>query len=61
MTASCLRERLIVVHRGIPFELRISNKLTAQTLANSEQGLNMHEASSVDGLEHTGSHSELFE
>ena len=50
MTASCLCERPIVIHRGIPFELKIPNKLTAQTLAKSEQGLDVHEARSVDGL-----------
>jgi len=57
MTASCLRERPIVIHRGIPFELKIPNKLTAQTLAKSEQGVDVHEASSVDGL---GTHRITF-
>ena len=48
--AVCLYLRQIVIHRGIPFELKIPNKLTAQTLAKSEQGLDVHEARSVDEL-----------
>lgn len=42
--------RQIILHRGIPFEVRIPNKLTAETLAKSEKGLDLHEVSSVDEL-----------
>jgi DNA-damage-inducible protein J len=37
----------IVYHRGIPFEIRIPNKLTAETLAKSEQGQELHKVSST--------------
>jgi len=42
--------RQIILHKGIPFEVRIPNKLTAETLAKSEKGLDLHEVSSVDEL-----------
>jgi DNA-damage-inducible protein J len=40
----------IALHRGIPFELKIPNKLTATTLVESEDGKNLHTANSVDQL-----------
>jgi len=40
----------IALHRGIPFELKIPNKLTAITLEESENGKNLHSVNSVDEL-----------
>jgi DNA-damage-inducible protein J len=40
----------ITLHKGIPFDLKIPNKLTAQVLKNSEEGKNLHAVSSVDEL-----------
>ena len=40
----------ITLHKGIPFDLKIPNKLTAQVLKNSEEGKDLHAASSVDEL-----------
>ena len=40
----------ITLHKGIPFELKIPNKLTAHVLKNSEEGKDLHTVSSVDEL-----------
>ena len=40
----------ITLHQGIPFELKIPNKLTARTLQDSENGKNLHSVSSTDEL-----------
>ena len=48
--AICLFLRQVVLHRGIPFEVKIPNELTARTLTDSEDGINVHAASSVDEL-----------
>lgn len=48
--AICLFLRQVVLHRGIPFEIRIPNALTAKTLSESEQGIDVHRVSSVDAL-----------
>ena len=36
--------------RGIPFDVKIPNELTAKTLTDSEKGIDLHRASSVDDL-----------
>ncbi len=40
----------IALQRGIPFELKIPNELTARTLQKSEDGKNLHSVSSSDHL-----------
>jgi len=42
--------RQIVIHRGIPFELKIPNALTARTLDKTETGKELHRTSNVDEL-----------
>ncbi|MBA7642656.1 Antitoxin DinJ [subsurface metagenome] len=42
--------RQIVLHNGIPFELKIPNELTAKTLEKAEAGEDVYEFSSVDEL-----------
>ena len=42
--------RQIVYCRGIPFRIRIPNKLTAETLSKSEQGRGVHKVSNADEL-----------
>jgi DNA-damage-inducible protein J len=48
--AICLFLRQVVLHRGIPFEVKIPNALTRETLEKSEQGVDLHTASGVDEL-----------
>ena len=40
----------IVMRRAIPFELKLPNKLTVETLEKSERGEDVHEFSNVDDL-----------
>lgn len=40
----------ITLHRGIPFEIKIPNEITAKTLTDSESGKNLHTVNSVDEL-----------
>ena len=40
----------VTLHRGIPFEIKIPNELTLNTLKNIEKGKNLNEVSSVDEL-----------
>jgi len=40
----------IVFHKGIPFELKIPNELTAKTLEKADRGEELHEVSSVKEL-----------
>ena len=40
----------ITLHKGIPFEVKIPNALTAETLMDSEAGKGLHEADNVDDL-----------
>lgn len=40
----------ITLHQGIPFEVKIPNELTAQTLKESIDGENLHTVNSVDQL-----------
>lgn len=40
----------ITLYRGIPFEMKIPNELTAQTLRNTEEGRDLHRVSSLDEL-----------
>ncbi|MBS0211817.1 MAG: type II toxin-antitoxin system RelB/DinJ family antitoxin [Proteobacteria bacterium] len=40
-----------VVHeRGLPFEMRVPNKLTAETLAKSERGEDLHRFDSAEAM-----------
>ena len=48
--AICMFLRQVVLHRGIPFEVKIPNALTRETLEKAEQGIDLHTASSVDEL-----------
>lgn len=40
----------ITLNKGIPFEIRIPNDLTARTLKESEKGKALHRVSNVDDL-----------
>ena len=40
----------ITLHKGIPFEIKIPNEITAQTLKKSEEGKELHAVSNVDEL-----------
>ena len=42
--------RQVVLNRGIPFEIKIPNALTAKTLEESEAGVDLHTAASADDL-----------
>lgn len=36
--------------KALPFDMRIPNKLTAKTIADSEKGLDVHKAKDADDL-----------
>lgn len=40
----------VTLHKGIPFDIKIPNKLTAETIRKSEAGIELHEVNSVDEL-----------
>ncbi len=40
----------ITLHKGIPFEIKIPNEVTAKTLKDSENGRNIYKVDSVDAL-----------
>jgi DNA-damage-inducible protein J len=40
----------ITLQRGIPFEVKIPNEITAKTLRDSENGIDLHKVGSVDEL-----------
>lgn len=40
----------VTLHNGIPFEIKIPNALTAETLRKSKRGKELHEVSDVDDL-----------
>lgn len=40
----------VSLNRGIPFDVKIPNELTAETLLKSERGEDLHEVSSSDEL-----------
>ena len=40
----------VALHRGIPFDIKVPNKLTATTLRKSEAGKELNEVGSVDEL-----------
>ena len=42
----------ITLNKGIPFEIKIPNNLTAKTLKDSENGKELHKVSDVDELFH---------
>lgn len=40
----------IILHNGIPFEVKLPNKITAKTLEDVEKGKGLHLVTSVDDL-----------
>ncbi len=40
----------IMLHKGIPFEIKIPNEVTAKTLKDAESGYDLHKVDSVDEL-----------
>jgi len=48
--AICLFLRQVVLHRGIPFEVKIPNALTRETLEKSEHGEDVKEFATVEEL-----------
>ncbi|MHC4103640.1 MAG: type II toxin-antitoxin system RelB/DinJ family antitoxin [Planctomycetota bacterium] len=42
--------RQIVLHRGIPFDVKIPNELTAKTLRDSEAGKGLHRVANTEEL-----------
>jgi len=52
----------VTLNRGIRFEIKILNELTAEILKKYEKGKELHKVSTVDELflERTESHSKLF-
>ncbi len=42
--------RQIELNQGIPFEIKIPNALTAETLNRSDQGIDVHQAEGADDL-----------
>ena len=40
----------IAFHKGIPFDVKIPNELTAKTIEKTERGEELHEAASVDEM-----------
>ncbi len=42
--------RQIELNQGLPFEVKIPNKLTTQTLSKSESGEDIHQAESISNL-----------
>ena len=42
--------RQIELHHGIPFDVKIPNKLTTQTLCKSERGEDVHSAKDANDL-----------
>jgi DNA-damage-inducible protein J len=48
--AICLFLRQVVLHRGIPFEVKLPNALTRRTMEESERGEDLHESATVEEL-----------
>ena len=48
--AVCIFFRQIILQRGIPFDIKIPNEVTAKTLADSEAGKGLHAVDGVDEL-----------
>lgn len=40
----------VVSEQGLPFEMRVPNRLTAETLARSERGEDLHRAENAEAL-----------
>ncbi len=40
----------VTLQKGIPFEIKIPNELTAKTLKNSERGIELHSVDNADDL-----------
>ncbi|MFC1782434.1 type II toxin-antitoxin system RelB/DinJ family antitoxin [Planctomycetota bacterium] len=48
--AICLFLKQVVLHKGIPFEIKIPNELTAETLKKIDRDEDVHEVASVSEL-----------
>ena len=46
----CLFLRQVVMHQGLPFEVKIPNALTTKAFEESENRIDLHSASIIDGL-----------
>ncbi len=40
----------VSIHKGIPFEIKLPNELTAKTLKDSDKGIDVHQVDTVEGL-----------
>ena len=40
----------VVSERGLPFEMKVPNRLTTETLAKSERGEDLHRAKDADAM-----------
>jgi DNA-damage-inducible protein J len=40
----------VALHKGIPFDIKLPNALTAETLTKSEAGEELHSVNSIDEL-----------
>lgn len=40
----------VTLHKGIPFDLKIPNDLTAETIRKTEKGKELHQVNTVDEL-----------
>ena len=40
----------IVLHKGLPFEIKIPNDLTLQTFNNTDKGIDLHPSKTADDL-----------
>lgn len=40
----------IILHQGLPFEVKIPNKVTVQTFKNTDNGMDLHSVDNVDDL-----------
>ena len=48
--AICMFLKQVVLHKGIPFEIKIPNEVTAETLRKVDRGEDVHEVASVKEL-----------
>lgn len=40
----------VTLHKGLPFKVKLPNKLTLETLQGSEEGKELHEVDNIDDL-----------
>ncbi|MCC8368157.1 type II toxin-antitoxin system RelB/DinJ family antitoxin [Xenorhabdus sp. PB61.4] len=40
----------VATEKALPFDMRIPNELTAKTIANSEKGIDVHQAKDADDI-----------